>query len=132
VHGDHRFRLEQVAGVGRFARPHGEVIADGQHDDLGRVKLADDRHVSEHVRVAGVINLNAVLELDHVPAGFAAVNNLVAILDAAGVIGMHHGDFDVADLLRAALVHHGGSLGALFLQPAAHFRNAHHLRDCVP
>ena len=123
MHRDYSFRLEKVAGVGGLARSHGEVIADGQHDDFGSVKIADDRHIAEDIGVAGMVDLNAVLELDDVAAGFAAVDQLVAILDAAGVIGVDHGDFDVAEFLRAAFIHHGGLLCALLLQPSAHFGN---------
>ena len=76
MHGDDRFRLQQFAGVGGFARAHGVVIADRQHGNLRRIELADDRHVAEHVGVAGVVDLHAVGEFDHVAAGFAAVNDL--------------------------------------------------------
>ena len=71
-----------------------------------------------------MINFDSILELNDVPASFAAVNHFVAILNTAGVVGVHHGDFDVADFLRAALVHHGDFLGAFFFQPAAEFGNA--------
>jgi hypothetical protein len=124
MHGDNGFRLEQIAGVGGLARPHGEVIADRQHDDLRSVELSDDGHVSENVRVSGVVDLDAVFELDHITAGFAALDNLIAILDATGMVGVHHGDSNVANLLRATLIHRGDFLGAFFLQPSAQFRNA--------
>ena len=128
MHGNDDSRFQEIAGVGGLARAHREVIADGQHYDFGRVELADDPHIAEDVCVSGMIDLQAIVEFDDVAAGLAAVDYLVAILNAAGVIGVHHGDFDVANLLRAAFVHHGGLPGAFFLQPAAHFGHADDLR----
>src|SRR4051812_47486873 len=47
VHGDDRLRTEQLAGVRRFFRGHGELVADRQQHDLGMVKVVDDLHVAE-------------------------------------------------------------------------------------
>ena len=76
VHGDDGIGLQQIAGVCGLARAHGVVIADGQHGDVRRVEFANDGHVSEDVGIAGVINLDAVIKLDDVTAGFAAVDDL--------------------------------------------------------
>src|SRR5271155_3236862 len=127
MHGNDGFRLEQIAGVRGLAWSHGEMIADGQHGDFRSVKFADDGHVSENIRVAGVVDLDSILELDHIATSFAAVNELFAVLNAAGMVGVDHGDFDVADLLRTTLVHHGDVPGALLLQPSAQFRDANNL-----
>ena len=119
VHGDYGFGLQEFAGVGRLARRHGEMVADGQHDNFGRVEIADDGHVAEDVGVAGVVELDSVGELEHVAARLAAVDDLVAILYAAGVDGVDHGDFRVGDGLRAALIHGRDLFDTFFLQPEA-------------
>ena len=119
VHGDNCFRLQQFAGIGGFARRHGEMVADRQHGNLRRVELANDGHVAKDIGVAGVVNLDSVGELEHVAAGFAAIDDLVAILNAAGVNRVNHGDLHIADGLRAALVHGRDLLHALFFQPRA-------------
>ena len=123
--------LQQIAGIGSFARPHGVVIADRHHGDVRRIELVNDPHIAENIGIAGMINLQAGGEFDDVAAGFPAINQLVAILDAAGVVGMHHGDFDVAHGLRAAFVHLREVLHAFLSQPAAKFRNANDCADCA-
>src|SRR5580765_3786417 len=119
MHGDDGFGFEKFAGIGRFTRRHGEKIADRQHSDFRRIEIANDGHIAEDVRVAGVVNLHTIRELKHVAASFAAVDDLVAILDTAGMDSMHHGDFHADDRLRAALVHGGNLLHAFALQPQA-------------
>ena len=128
MHGDDRLRLQQVAGVGGFARRHGVVVANRNHGNLRRIEIANDRHVAKHVGVAGVVDLHAVGELDHVATGLAAVDDLVAIRNAARVVGVHHGDFDVADGLSAALVHLRDLLYALLSQPVRKLGNRDHHR----
>ena len=113
VHGDDSFRLQQVAGIRGFARPHRVVIADRQQGEVGCVELADNPHIAEHIGIPGMINLQPGGKFDHVATGFPAINQLVAVLNAAGVIGMDHGDFDVIQGLRAALVHLRQFLDAL-------------------
>ena len=128
MHGDDRLRLQQIAGVCGFARPHGVVVADGQHGNLGRIEVANDGHVTEHIGIAGVVDLHSVGKLDHVAAGLAAVNDLVAVGNSAGVVGVHHGDLDVADGLGAAFVHLRDLLDAFLSQPVAQLGNCHHHR----
>ena len=82
----------------------------------------------QDVGVARVMDLYTVREFDHETTGLAAVNHLVAVLYAAGVIGMDHGDFYVADGLRAALVHLGKLLYTFLAQPSAQLGNADHGR----
>ena len=101
------------------------MVADRNHGNLRRVKLANDRHVAKHVGVAGMINLHPVGKLDHVAAGLAAVNDLVAVRNAARVVGVHHGDLDVAHGLRAAFVHARNLLYALLFQPVSKLGNGH-------
>jgi hypothetical protein len=74
-----------------------------------------------------VVNLDAVIELDYVAAGFATVYEVVPVLNSAGVVSVNHGDLDVLDLLRAAFIHGGNLLHAFFGQPAAELGNAHNL-----
>jgi len=73
-----------------------------------------------------VIDFHSVRKFDHVTAGFTAIDDLVAILYAARMIGVHHSDFDIAHSLRATLVHHGSLLDSLLFQPAADLRDADH------
>ena len=81
MHGDDRARLQQATGIGRLFWAHGEVITNRKHDDIRRIKLADNFHVTENVGVASVVDPHAVGKFDHVTAGFAAVNDLVAIFN---------------------------------------------------
>ena len=127
VHGNDGFRLQELAGIGGFARPHSVVIANRNHGNMWRIKLVDDPHIAEDVGVAGMINLYSIGEFDDVSARFAAVNNLIPVLNATGVVGVHHGYFDVGDGLRASLVHGRGLLHAFFLQPSAQLGDADHL-----
>jgi len=66
-----------------------------------------------------VIELDSIGELEHVAASFAAVDDLVAILNAAGMDGVNHGDLHSGDGLRASLVHRRDLLDALLLEPQA-------------
>ena len=84
----------------------------------------DDAHVAEHVGIAGVVNLQAIRELDYIPAGFATIDELFAILDAARVVSMHHGDFHIGHGLGSTFVHRRNPLCALLLQPGAEFIDA--------
>jgi len=65
------------------------------------------------------------LEVDNVPAGFAPVNNLVAIGYPARMVGMDHGDSYISDRLRSSLIHWRNILCAFFLQPGAQFVNSY-------
>src|SRR5208283_3535873 len=124
VHRNDRFRLQQFTGIGSLARRHSEKVADGQHGNLGRVKVADDGHVVEDVGIARVVELDSVRELEHIAAGFAAIDDLIAILNPAGMHRVHHGDTHICDSLRAALVHGSDLFDAFFLQPQAEFEDA--------
>src|SRR5439155_21492278 len=64
-------------------------------------------------------DLYTVREFKHVAACFAAVDDLVAVLDAAGVDRVHHGGFHTGNRLRAAFVHGRNLLHAFALQPQA-------------
>ena len=81
-----------------------------------------------HARVAGVVETGPVLERDHEPARLAAIDHLTALLDAARVQRMHHGEADSRHLLRAALVHGRGRGHALPLQVGVDLVVAHHGR----
>ena len=109
----------------------GVMIADREHGDVGRVQVVDDFHVTEDVSVARVIDLHAIFKFDDEADRFPAVENLVAILNAAGVVGMHHGDLDISNFDRASFVHLDQILQAFFAQPAREFRDGHH-RGLVP
>src|SRR5262249_15123177 len=54
----------------------------------------------------------------------AAVNRLIAVLNAARVIGMHHGDFNIADSLRSTFVHLGKLFRTLLAEPSHQFWNS--------
>src|SRR5207237_9632513 len=47
MHGNHKFRLQQFAGICRLARRHGEKVADGEHHQLRCVELVDNSHIAE-------------------------------------------------------------------------------------
>src|ERR1700687_717732 len=124
VHGDDSFRLQQFTGIGGFTRRHGEKVANGQHGDLRRIEIADDGHIAEDVGIARVVELDSVRELEHIPARFAAIDDLVAILYSAGMHRVNHGDLHTRDGLRAALVHGCNLFDAFFLQPQAELVDA--------
>jgi len=65
--------------------------------------MLDERHVGEDAGVAGEVERAAVGEAQHVAAGFAAVDDLLAVLYAATVYRVGHGDGGARDRLRAAL-----------------------------
>src|SRR2546429_6218656 len=58
--------------VRRVARVHDEVAADGDHDQVGLVVLPDQLHVAEESRVAHMVELEPVLELDDEATRLAA------------------------------------------------------------
>src|SRR6185369_9285845 len=110
---------EVAAGAGRRGRVHGEQVADGQEGELGAVDLAEELHVGEERRVPGVVEGEAARKLDDVAGGETAVEDLVAVGDAARVVGAHHGDGEAEDVLAAAEVHRRAALHPLRFQPAA-------------
>ena len=62
---NHRPRLEEALdGQRRRLRPHGEAVADRDHDHFRRVQLVDQRHVAENVRVAHMIDRGLARRLD--------------------------------------------------------------------
>src|SRR5215212_2332183 len=66
----------------------------------------DELHLAENGGVAGVVDLEAALELQDVPAGLAGVDDGPVLFgDARGVDGVGRGDLDPADLGGAALLH---------------------------
>ena len=67
VHRDHLLRTDEFAqGVSSAFRVHREMAADADESEIRFVEATDERHVAEHVGVAGVVDLEAVLELDDV------------------------------------------------------------------
>src|SRR6185369_11320998 len=83
---DHLAYAEVAAGAGRRGRVHGEQVADGQEGELGAVDLAEELHVGEERRVPGVVEGEAARKLDDVAGGETAVEDLVAVGDAARVV----------------------------------------------
>src|SRR5947209_8143355 len=76
-------------------------------------------HISENVGVTGVVYFYAILELDHVPAAFAAIDDLTVIFNAAGMVGMDHGHINIPTLLRTTFIHRHDLFGALLVHPQA-------------
>src|SRR6267154_3828846 len=74
-----------------------------------------------------MINLHAIVEFNYVAASFASINKLVTVEDSTRMVGMHHSDANVIELLRAAFVHFRGLPHALLSQPAAEFGNSDNL-----
>ena len=46
------------------------MVANRQHHNLRRIKVANDRHIAEHIRIASVINLHSVRKFDNKAASF--------------------------------------------------------------
>src|SRR5215471_5258122 len=127
MHGNHHPWLQQPTSIRGFARPHGKHVSDWEHGHVRAIELVDDLHVAENVRVSGMIDLDSVLELNHIPAWLAAVNDLAVVFDAAGVVGMDHRHGDVAYLLRAPFVHGHDLLRAFPGHPEAELVHANYL-----
>lgn len=54
-----------LAGESRHRTAHGETVANGHNADFGLVKLVDERHVGENIRVAHMIERRRILEVEH-------------------------------------------------------------------
>src|SRR5215469_18334746 len=132
MHGNHCLGLEQPASISSFFGTHGEKVADWQHGEIRPVEVADDLHVTEDVGVSSVIDLEAIIKRDHVATGFATIDNLLAILDSAGMIGLDHCDLHIGHLLSSALVHRRNFFYALLLHPGAKFIDAHYFGIVFP
>jgi hypothetical protein len=110
VNWDHGPHSAQRDGTGGTTGAHGVVPADGQHAD-GGAPIADQGHVTEQVRVAGVVDLRPVLELDEpAPAADLAGDLVLAAGHGhpAAVLGAEHGELDAGGLHRAAAIHADG------------------------
>src|ERR1035438_768804 len=66
VHGDYCFCLQQIARIRGLAGREGHMANGGEHGAVGGVEAVDDFHVPEDIGVAGMINLEAVLQFDDV------------------------------------------------------------------
>ena len=95
---------EQLDGLGRPLRTHRVPAADGQEGDVEAAELRDQRHVAENVGVAGEVDGESVLELDHEPARVTAVDDRAVLGDAARVLGVDQRDLDAVHLDGSALV----------------------------
>ena len=107
------------------------MAADGQDREVRPEQVADQGHVPERGRVAGVVDPEPVLELDHEPDRLAeVVDRLAAHRVAGGVDRGHHRDPQAARLDRAALVHADdlGRLAQLAAEVQAQLVNARHRR----
>src|SRR5579871_4483887 len=124
VHGNDHLRLEEFDGIGRFARGHGEVIANGQQNGAGVIEFADQRHIAKYACVTGMVEDFAVFQFNYIASGDAAIDDGIAVVDAAAMVGVNHSYADAIDVLRAADVHAGAVFHALAAQPAAEFRDA--------
>src|SRR5260370_5977796 len=105
VHRHHGLHAEELGRLGGALRAHGVEAADRQKCDVELRQLGEQRHVAEDVGVAGEVDLEPVLELDHKAACVAPVDDVAAVLgDAARVLGVDKGDLDAVDVDCAALV----------------------------
>ncbi len=66
--------------------------------------------------------------MQNVAGRFSAVNNLLAILNAATVNGVRHGHFHRTNHLSSALVHTAAVFHALRCQPQTRLMDGHHGR----
>ncbi len=74
VNRDDVLDAEKPGGVGGLERAHRQPVADGQEGEVRIVELPDQPHVAEERGVAGMVELEAALELDHVTHRLAAVD----------------------------------------------------------
>lgn len=67
VHGHDDFDVREhfFEGESTTLRTHRKMIADASEDCVNVVKVTDDPHVGEHVRVPGVIDVTSVWRVDH-------------------------------------------------------------------
>ena len=119
--------LEELCCIGRFPRGHHEAVANRQERKVGLIDLPDQLHVAEYSRVSGVIDLEAVLKLQDVAGSFAAIDDLVTVLDAAGMVGVHHRDLDTSDCVRTALIDWLSVLNAFGTKPQGRFKDRMHV-----
>ncbi len=91
-----------------------EVAADGQERQLWAIQLTDEPHVAKDGRVAGVIEAEAVLDLDNEAGRLAEVQRHPAVrVPVAGrVVGRRHRHGQAGGLHGAALVHARGRISA--------------------
>src|SRR5579859_1705330 len=130
VHGHHGLDAKQRHRLGGSLRAHRVEAADGQERRVELVELGDDSHVTEHVGVAGEIDGVAVLELDDQTARLAAVDDLVAVGDAARMLRVHERHLDAVDVDGAALVgaDERARVKSLRAEPGGDLEVADHLR----
>src|SRR5439155_10889207 len=104
VHRDDGLDAEQLDGLGGPLRTHRVPAADGQEGDVEAAELRDQRHVAEDVGVAGEVDGEAVLELDHEAARVTAVDDGAVLGDAARMLGVDQRDLDAVHFYGSALV----------------------------
>jgi hypothetical protein len=106
------------------------VPADRQHRDVRRVDAPDQLHVAEDARVAGEVDLLAVLELHDDACGLAEV---VAVVGRARVESVHERELDPFGLDRPAFVRarYVVRLRAFVLEPALELDHRHDRHGAV-
>src|SRR6185437_3997832 len=108
-------RAEELEREGRLLGVHGVVAADREDRDVGLVEPADDLHVPEHARVAGEVELRAVLDCGDDANGLAHVLEIVV---RARVMRVRERELDAGGLDGAAFVRVEDVLDALLaLEP---------------
>src|SRR6202021_1700664 len=99
---------DELRGQGSAFGTQSVVVADGQHGEGGVVEFADQLHVGEDCRVAGVGNDGAVVNGDDEASGIAAVDDLASVLSAGRMARLGEGEGDVGVGVRATDVHADG------------------------
>ena len=123
MHGDDRIRLQQIARICGLARaPWCNDHQWAAWRFPGR-SVANDSHVSEHVCVSGVITLDAVIELDDITAGFAAINVTGRHPEFRTVVASTMVILMSSTCCGAAFVHFGKLFHAFLAQPTAELGN---------
>src|SRR5215475_8001262 len=84
----------------------------------------DDLHVPKHVGGTGVINLYGIFKFNYKADRLAPIEKLLTVLNAARMIGVHHGYPDVGNLDGAAFIHTDYILEAFLLQPPGQLRDS--------
>lgn len=126
VDGKNPFDAKILDGKSRGFGPHGEVVANGEHAELGRVEVADELHVRKDGGIAGVVKDGAVVDGEDKAGGDAAVEELAVFHDAGGVAGFGLGDGDVGVTAGSADIHADGVFDALGLKVRGELKGANH------
>src|SRR5271166_154898 len=130
MHRNHVPHTQQFHCVRRLPRPHRVVIPNRQQCHIRLIQLSNQFHISKNASIPSVIDRKSPRHANHKSRSLAAVQQLVPILDPAGMKRMRHGHGKLSHALRPSFIHFRALLAKSFArQPSAKFRHAHH--SCI-